>query len=145
MLNCQQLLAYLHWWAGLISCSAGHGKNYNLGARTSLKLVDIYVVRNNWIAFVSSAFEGQSMEEDKNQESIKSSTTPDPGHHIGKLQKHRKHNLQESQAVSPFPRRWSQGCKEQTRNYNKNKTNNTPPPPKKKKQQKKKTAPWNGQ
>ena len=34
---------------------------------------------------------------------MQSSTTPDPGHHMGKLQKYRKHHIQESQEVSPFP------------------------------------------
>ena len=39
------------------------------------------------------------------KESIQSSTTPDPGYRIEKL----------------FPSRWSQGCKEQTRQHNKDK------------------------
>ena len=42
-------------------------------------------------------------EEDKDQESIQSSTTPDPRHHMGKRQKHMKHYTQESQDVSSFP------------------------------------------
>ena len=32
----------------------------------------------------------QSKKEGKDQESIQSSTTPDPGHHIGEWQKHKK-------------------------------------------------------
>ena len=32
----------------------------------------------------------QCKEEDKDQESIQSSTTSGPGHHMGKLQKHKK-------------------------------------------------------
>ena len=34
---------------------------------------------------------------------IQSSITPDPGHHMGKRQKPRKHHIQESQEVSHFP------------------------------------------
>ena len=44
----------------------------------------------------------KSMVEGKTQESIQSSFTPDPGHHMGKWQKHKKHPVQESQEVSPF-------------------------------------------
>ena len=36
------------------------------------------------------AMVSQSKEEGKNQESIQSSTTPDPGHHVEKCQKHKK-------------------------------------------------------
>ena len=40
--------------------------------------------------------------ESKDQESIQSNTTPDPGHH--KVTKNtRKHHLHESQEVSPLP------------------------------------------
>ena len=44
-------------------------------------------------------------EEGKDQESIQSNTTPrpDPGHHMGKWQKHKKHNIKEIQEASPFP------------------------------------------
>ena len=42
-------------------------------------------------------------EEDKDQESIQSSTTPDPRNHMGKRQNTRKHHTQESQDVSSFP------------------------------------------
>ena len=41
--------------------------------------------------------------EGKDQESIQSSTTPDPRHHMGKGQNTRKHHTHESQEVSPFP------------------------------------------
>ena len=40
---------------------------------------------------------GHRKEEGKHQESMQSSTTPDPGHLMGKLQKHKKHHIQESQ------------------------------------------------
>ena len=42
-------------------------------------------------------------EEGKDQESTLSRIIPDPEHHIGKWRKHKKHNTQESQEVSPFP------------------------------------------
>ena len=45
----------------------------------------------------------QRKEEGKDQESIQSSTTPDPGHHMGKRKNAGKHHIQESQEVSPFP------------------------------------------
>ena len=45
----------------------------------------------------------QSKEEGKNQELMQSRTTPDPGHHMGKVPKtQRKHHRQESQEVNPF-------------------------------------------
>ena len=44
----------------------------------------------------------QSKKEGKDYKSIQSSTKPDPGHHMGKWQKHNK-TSQESQEVSPFP------------------------------------------
>ena len=40
--------------------------------------------------------------EGKAQESIQSSTAPDPGQCTGKLQNTRKHHKQENQKVSPF-------------------------------------------
>ena len=40
--------------------------------------------------------------------SIKSNTTPDPGHHIGKWNYARKHRIQKSQEVKPFLSRWLQ-------------------------------------
>ena len=46
----------------------------------------------------------QSKEAGKYQESIQSNTTLDQGHQMGKRQKHtKKHHIQESQEVSPFP------------------------------------------
>ena len=46
----------------------------------------------------------QSEEEGKDQESIQSSTTADPEHHMGKLHKHNKtQHTQERQKVSPSP------------------------------------------
>ena len=55
-------------------------------------------------------------EEDKNQESIKSNTTPDPGHHMGSD----KNTLKKTQHTRrprghPFSSRWPQGYKKQTR------------------------------
>ena len=43
-----------------------------------------------------------SKEESKGQESIQSSTIPDPGHHMGKWQKHKKTSHKDSQEVSLF-------------------------------------------
>ena len=46
----------------------------------------------------------QSNQVSKDYESIQSSTTPDPNHHMGNLKTHtRKHNKQERIEVSPFP------------------------------------------
>ena len=46
----------------------------------------------------------QSKRDCKDQESIQSSTTPDQVHHTGENDKGtRKHHIQESQEVSPFP------------------------------------------
>ena len=46
----------------------------------------------------------RSKYEVKDQESIQSSTTPDPEHHMGKWKKHtRKNHIQESQEVILFP------------------------------------------
>ena len=42
-------------------------------------------------------------EESKDQESIQSSNTPDPGHCMGKFQNRRKHHIQESEKVNFFP------------------------------------------
>ena len=42
-----------------------------------------------------------SKKADKDQESIQSSTTPDPGHHMGKRRKH--HKQESPHEVSPFP------------------------------------------
>ena len=44
----------------------------------------------------------QNMYESKDQESMQSSTTPDPGHHMGLWQKHKKYHTQESQEARPF-------------------------------------------
>ena len=43
------------------------------------------------------------MEEGKDQETIQSSTTPDPGHIMGKWQKHKKSHIQKRLEASPFP------------------------------------------
>ena len=42
------------------------------------------------------------MKEGKDQKSIQSSITPDPGHLMGKWQNIKKHHTQESQEASPF-------------------------------------------
>ena len=52
-----------------------------------------------------------SKEEGKDQESIHSSTTPDPGHHMGIWQKHKKTSYQRVKRPG-LPSRWSQGCKD---------------------------------
>ena len=50
---------------------------------------------------VNSSFDrNQSKKECKDQESIQSSNTPDPGHHLGNWQ---KHNIEESQEIKSFP------------------------------------------
>ena len=50
---------------------------------------------------IAGAFLYLSKEECKDQESIKSKTTPDLGH---RMRKHtRKYHIQETQEVSPFP------------------------------------------
>ena len=51
------------------------------------------------LGFVWSCLYLHSKEEGKDQESIQSSTE----HHVGKWQNTRKHHIQESQEVSPFP------------------------------------------
>ena len=56
------------------------------------------------LTYPMTSFRGYKIkQEGKDQESIQSSTTPDPGHHIGKGQNTRKYHIQESQEVSPFP------------------------------------------
>ena len=65
----------------------------------------------------------KSKEEGIYQESIQSCTTPDTGHHMGMRQKHnKKHLTHESQEARLFPtENHSLGCKEQTRQYDKDK------------------------
>ena len=55
------------------------------------------------------------------QESIQSITTPDQGHCMGKWQKHKKTSHTREPRGQPFPSRWPQGCKKQTRPYGKDK------------------------
>ena len=48
----------------------------------------------------------QSKKNGEDQETIQSSTTPNPGYHMGKYQKYNKHTINitnKSQEVSPFP------------------------------------------
>ena len=75
-----------------------------------------------------------SKEESKDQEWIQLSNTPDLEHHKGKWQKHRKTPHIRQRKGQPFPSRWSQCCKEQTRQYNKDKheTQNNKKDPQKK-------------
>ena len=46
----------------------------------------------------------KSKKDGKDQEMIQSSTTPDPGYHMGKLQKYNKHHQQEPRGQA-FPSR----------------------------------------
>ena len=53
----------------------------------------------------NARFSLQSKKEGKYQESIQSSTTPDPGHHMGKCQKHKETSHTREPSGEPFPRR----------------------------------------
>ena len=66
------------------------------------------------IALVSNC---KSKEDKKDQESIHSSTTLNPGHHLEKWHKHQKTSHTREPRGQPFPSRWPQGCKEQIRQY----------------------------
>ena len=57
----------------------------------------------------------------KDQESLQSSTIPDPGHHMEKRKKTIKTSHIREQRGQPFPNRLPQGCKEQIRQYDKDK------------------------
>ena len=58
---------------------------------------------------------------DKDQESIQSSTTPDPGYHMEKWQNTIKQHKEEPSG-QPFLNRWPQGSNEQTRRHDTHKT-----------------------
>ena len=58
-----------------------------------------------------------SKEESKDQESIQSSTVPDPRHHA-KVTKRKKTQHTRETRDQPIPSRLSQGCNEQTRQHN---------------------------
>ena len=45
----------------------------------------------------------QFKQEGKDRESIESNTTPDPGHHMGKWQKHKKTSHTKEPSGQPFP------------------------------------------
>ena len=45
----------------------------------------------------------KSKEESKDQKLVQSSTTPNSGHQIGKVTKHKKHHIHENQEVSHSP------------------------------------------
>ena len=77
----------------------------NLGARSQNP--NDYLCKGNNKEYMQS--------KGKDQESIQSSTTPDQGHHMGKWQKHKKTQHTREPRGQPFPSRFSQGCKEQTR------------------------------
>ena len=52
----------------------------------------------------SSQRHNQCKKDGKDQETIQSSTTPDPGYHMGRKQKYNKHHQQEPRG-QPFPSR----------------------------------------
>ena len=62
-------------------------------------------------------------EQCNDQALIQSSTTPDPGHRMGKWLKHNKTSHTGEPRGQPFPSRWPQGCKTQTRLCFKENTN----------------------
>ena len=68
--------------------------------RDSVKPNQLASYESIWSGFNISQ-DAKKSKEGKDQESIQSSTTPDPGHHMGKWQKH--NHTQESQEVHPFP------------------------------------------
>ena len=72
-------------------------------------------------------------EEGKDQASIQSSTTPNPGHHTGMSQKHIATSHTREQRGQSFPSWSSHGCKKQTRQTQISRWIN------------KKALPWNGQ
>ena len=53
--------------------------------------------------------------EDKDQELIQSSSTPNPEHQMWEWQKHNKTLNTREPWGQPFPSRWLQGCNEQTK------------------------------
>ena len=57
--------------------------------------------------------QGKSKKEDKDQESIQSSTTPDPGYQWESDKFKIRHHKQEPRG-QPFPSRWPQGINKQT-------------------------------
>ena len=74
---------------------------------TSMPINDLLLIKQN------SLIGFRSKEEGNDQESIHSSTTPDPEHHTGKWQKHKNTSHTRKPRGKRFPSRWSQGCKEQ--------------------------------
>ena len=68
------------------------------------------ISKENCISFIHlTAFRhfqsSQSKEEGKDQESIQSNTTPDPGHHMGERQKHKKTSHKRVPRGQPFSSR----------------------------------------
>ena len=63
----------------------------------------------------------KSKKDNKDQESIQSSTTRVPGYQKGKQQNHNKNHKQEPRG-QPFPFRWPQGSNEQTWKHDKHQT-----------------------
>ena len=60
-------------------------------------------------------------EEGKDQRSIQSRSSPDFEHHMGQWQKHKKTQHTREPRGQPNTSRWSEGCKEQTQQHNKDK------------------------
>ena len=80
----------------------------------------------------------KSREEDNDQESIRSSTTPDTGYRMGKRQINKKTSHTGEPRNQPLPSRWPQGCMTQIRKFSEDKH-------KIKNIHKRSTGPWNGQ
>ena len=69
---------------------------------------------------------------DKDQESIQSNTTPDPGYHMGKSQKDKEtYKKNKSQEVSPFPAGDHKAAMNRRESMNTQDINNTHDPQKK--------------
>ena len=140
------------WWSLIVITLHCFSSKKNKNWENLLMKKQYGMYWNNWSHFVVSLsktlyphclivilhsklwFQNKSKEEGKDQESIQSSTTPDPGYRIGKWQKHKKTSHTREPRGQPFPSRWSQGCKKQTRQYGKDKrkTQNNKKDPQKK-------------
>ena len=78
---------------------------------------EIKWVRGHWM-FRQACALLQVKKEGKDKELIQSSTTPDPRHHRGKWHNHKETSHTREPRGPPFHSRWSNDCKEQTRQYN---------------------------
>ena len=65
-----------------------------------------------------------SKKDDKDQETIQSSTTPHPGYHMGKYQKYNKHYQQESSPFTESDHKAAMNRRESMRNTKHKNTNN---------------------